>query len=136
VTPKFVDSWFYLSLLDGRDQHHRRVVEFASQSAGVMVTTRWVLAETANAFARSAFRPAVAAFLESIEHDPAVKILEPSDTLYRRGLQLYGRRTDKAWSLTDCISFVAMEDEMLKEALTADRHFTQAGFVAVFDTPP
>ena len=43
----------------------------------------------------------------------------------------YRSRRDKEWSLTDCISFVVMEDEGLREALTGDRHFEQAGFVAL-----
>jgi predicted nucleic acid-binding protein len=30
--------------------------------------------------------------------------------------------------MTDCISFVVMQDEQLTEALTGDRHFEQAGF--------
>jgi uncharacterized protein len=56
-----------------------------------------------------------------------------SDALYRRGLELYaGRPGDKDWSLTDCISFVVMEDEGLREALTGDRHFAQAGFIPLF----
>ena len=40
---------------------------------------------------------------------------------------------DKAWSLTDCISFVVMQDHGIVEALTGDRHFTQTGFVALLD---
>ena len=32
------------------------------------------------------------------------------------------------WSLTDCISFVVMRQYEIGEALTADRHFEQAGF--------
>lgn len=42
--------------------------------------------------------------------------------------EFYRQRRDKEWSLTDCISFVVMQEEQLTEALTADRHFEQAGF--------
>ncbi len=48
--------------------------------------------------------------------------------MIQRGRELYRGRPDKEWSLTDCISFVVMRDEHLTEALTADRHFEQAGF--------
>ena len=40
-------------------------------------------------------------------------------------------RHDKDWSLTDCISFVVMEDQRITDALTGDRHFEQAGFKAL-----
>jgi predicted nucleic acid-binding protein len=46
-------------------------------------------------------------------------------------LDLYRRRPDKAWSVTDCISFVVMEGDGIREALTGDQHFEQAGFVAL-----
>ena len=48
-----------------------------------------------------------------------------------RGLELFGARPDKDWSLTDCISFAVMRERELTEALTADGNFTQAGFVAL-----
>lgn len=41
------------------------------------------------------------------------------------------RCSDKDWSLTDCTSFVVMEAEGLKDALTGERHFEQAGFNAL-----
>jgi predicted nucleic acid-binding protein len=44
---------------------------------------------------------------------------------------MYARRPDKHWSMTDCISFVVMEEMGLAEALTADRHFEQAGFTVL-----
>lgn len=46
-------------------------------------------------------------------------------------LHLYAARLDKGWSLTDCISFVVMQQHGIREALTGDRHFAQAGFVAL-----
>jgi uncharacterized protein len=51
--------------------------------------------------------------------------------LLNRGLVRMSTRPDKDWSLTDCISFVVMEDEGIKEVLMADRHFEQAGFIAL-----
>jgi uncharacterized protein len=39
--------------------------------------------------------------------------------------------TSYYWSLTDCISFAVMSQQGLAEALTADHHFEQAGFVVL-----
>jgi predicted nucleic acid-binding protein len=47
---------------------------------------------------------------------------------YERGLNLYGSRNDKGWSLTDCISFAVMQALHLEDALTGDHHFAQAGY--------
>lgn len=52
-------------------------------------------------------------------------------TLLKRALQLYTARADKTWGLTDCISFVVMQDQKLTEAITADQHFVQAGYRAL-----
>jgi predicted nucleic acid-binding protein len=51
--------------------------------------------------------------------------------LFDEGLRLFKTRLDKEWSLTDCISFVVMEREKIREAFTGDHHFEQAGFVAL-----
>lgn len=44
---------------------------------------------------------------------------------------MYRDRVDKEWGLIDCMSFVVMNDNDLTEALTADKHFQQAGFNAL-----
>lgn len=48
--------------------------------------------------------------------------------VFEQALDLYHRRPDKHWSMTDCISFLTMRDRGLTEALTTDHHFVQAGF--------
>lgn len=63
--------------------------------------------------------------------DPAVRIVPAGRSLMSRGWELYSQRLDKEWSLTDCISFVIMEDRGIKDALTGDHHFEQAGFRAL-----
>ena len=93
------------------------------------MTTRAVLLEVANTFAGSPNRALAARFLCDLEEDASADIVAIDDTLYARGLALYRGRPDKEWSLTDCISFVVMEDRGIREALTGDHHFAQAGFV-------
>ena len=44
---------------------------------------------------------------------------------------MFADRPDKQWSLTDCISFVVMEDRGMQDALSADRDFEEAGFRAL-----
>ena len=46
----------------------------------------------------------------------------------QRALDLYAHARDKTWGLVDCATFIVMRDRGLTTALTADRHFEQAGF--------
>lgn len=46
--------------------------------------------------------------------------------------QYHKQMDDKQWGLVDCISFVVMRERGIDEALTADHHFVQAGFRALF----
>ena len=128
----FADAYFYIAMLNRDDGHHVRVKQYLRENADSIVTTRWVLAEVANALSDVRFRATVARFLQKLETDPGVNIIQSSDELFQRGLKLYASRPDKAWSLTDCISFIVMGDEKLQVALTGDRHFAQAGFIPLF----
>jgi len=52
------------------------------------------------------------------------------------GWTLYQQRPDKEWGLTDCISFVVMQEQGISEAFTSDHHFTQAGFTILLSHKP
>lgn len=54
-----------------------------------------------------------------------------SEELYDRAIQLYRDRLDKEWGITDCVSFVVMQDRGLTSALTPDERYQQAGFRAL-----
>jgi predicted nucleic acid-binding protein len=131
VKRAFGDAHYFLALLSPRDQDHDRVSRFAAAWRGEIVTTRWVLAEVADGLATPPLRAVAVAFLRRLEGNPYVRIVPPTEQQFARGLNLYESRKDKAWSLTDGISFVVMTDEGLTEALTGDRHFEQAGFRAL-----
>ena len=128
----FADAFFWIALLNRRDEYHPVVRDFAMGFQGRMVTTHWILSEVADAFAGSSARQTIKALVTELENDPSVLLLEASAELFHQGLDLYHKRPDKRWSLTDCISFVVMGDRGLSEALTGDHHFAQAGFRPIF----
>ncbi len=127
----FADSFYFIALLNERDACHHRAAEVSQESGAILFTTRWVLAEVADALCAPAWRRQAGAFIEFVLTAPGFLVHGRSDELFARGMDLYRSRHDKEWSLTDCISFVVMADEGLAEALTGDRHFEQAGFKAM-----
>ena len=87
--------------------------------------------ELANALARAVSRKLFVDLQPKLKANPNITIVAASAELFERGCKRYADRPDKDWSLTNCISFVVMEEEEITEALTADHHFEQAGFNAL-----
>ena len=105
--------------------------EFSRSYHGRTVTTEWVLTEVADAFSSPDQRAIFVELLSELTHDPGLTISQATHELFERGIKLFSERADKSWSLTDCISFVVMEELGIHEALTADHHFQQAGYMPV-----
>lgn len=125
----FADSTFYVALLIARDENHSIAQALARSWTGSVVTTEYVLTEVANHLAGSASGHArFGQLVAELRADPNTLIVGSAENLWQRGTELYLRRPDKGWSLTDCISFVVMDDQELTDALTADHHFEQAGY--------
>lgn len=91
-----------------------------------------MLIELADALSAPEARSTVVAFLKAVRADPLFNVVGYHPTVYQTGFDLFANRPDKGWSLTDCISFRVMAEHRLSEALTADHHFEQAGFRAIF----
>ncbi|MBV8488343.1 MAG: type II toxin-antitoxin system VapC family toxin [Planctomycetaceae bacterium] len=131
----FADTFYYLALVNPADEAHQRTLTLSKKRRGRIITTAWVLTEVADALCGPANRTVFTRLIGTIRSDRQTEIAPPSSDLFNRGVDLYARRIDKSWSLTDCISFVVMADRGLIEALTADHHFEQAGFRALLRTP-
>ena len=128
----FADAFLYVALLNRHDESHRQAADFVDSLRRPVITTEWVLVEVADAFAASAVRPRIQPFIESLRTNRLIKVVEANSELFHLGLDLYHARPDKEWSLTDCTSFIVMQEHGLTEAATGDRHFEQAGFRALF----
>ena len=130
----FVDTACRIALLNKRDHLHKTVdtlYKRQMESGSSLVTTSSVLTETSNALCHPAFKPSIIAFRRRLESSPRVEIVFVDPDLWSKGWNIYETRLDKAWSLTDCISFAVMKERGLSDALTGDRHFVQAGYHAL-----
>lgn len=132
----FADSFYFIALLNRHDQHHAWAVESAISLRSRVVTTHWVLIEVADAFRAVAVRGRTARFVQETLSGKTTTIVPDALSWFEQGLKLYTARGDKDWSLTDCISFAVMEARGIREALTGDHHFEQAGFLPLFPTMP
>ncbi|MBI2923647.1 MAG: type II toxin-antitoxin system VapC family toxin [Planctomycetes bacterium] len=132
MTPYFADTWFFLALLNPGDVAHQRVVEFAGEVDRGVVTSDWILVEVADALCSPSHRHLYRILDSTLHCEERWTVVGASRSHLKAGQAMYFDRPDKSWSLTDCISFSIMRRRKLTEALTADRHFEQAGFRAMF----
>ncbi len=130
----FVDTAAWIALLDATDGLHasaRRVHADLSRERAPLVTSEFVLLEVADALSSPSVRMETVKFLRGLRLRKTVRIVPADSALFAKGWDLYSRRPDKEWGLTDCISFALMGEEQLMRAFTFDHHFEQAGFVVL-----
>lgn len=131
----FADTFYWIALADYTDEAHQRALTLtAERPDAAIVTTDEVLAEYLTFFAAApaVIRGEVAASVQDMLANPLIRVIPQSRASFLAGLDLYIRRSDKRYSLVDCISMQTMRREGLTEALTNDRHFEQEGFRALF----
>lgn len=130
----FLDTAYAIALASTTDEFHNHALALADEleARGTRLVTTWaVLLEIGNALSKLQFRQAALSLLSSLQSDANVEILPLTGSLLEQALKLYADRPDKEWGLTDCISFVVMEAQGIRDALTADEHFLQVGFRAL-----
>ncbi|MBX7106511.1 MAG: PIN domain-containing protein [Gemmataceae bacterium] len=127
----FADTVFWVSLVHRNDQWHQAAQAWSQRVTGRIITTDAVITETANALARPLWRTAAVAMIDRLKAREDVEIMQIDSTRWSAAWSLYSARSDKGWSLTDCMSFGVMHTLGLTRALTADAHFVQAGFEAL-----
>jgi uncharacterized protein len=132
----FVDTGYLIALYDPGDQLFPRAAAWAEALDEPLLVSGFVLVETLNFFSRPGRRPRGHAMIESIEADHGFTIIPVSDELFKAGYAIHRDRPDKAWSLTDCTSFHLMRVGGIRQALTHDQHFEQAGFEAPLRRDP
>lgn len=134
MTPVFADTGFWIALFHRKDSLHLQAIELyqqIQQQKRRIITSEMVLTEVLNFFSKFSplLRAEIANTIKTIIKHPNICAIPQNSQQFQTALDLYLQRPDKAWSLTDCNSFLLMESMGLREVLAHDHHFSQAGFI-------
>ena len=129
----FLDTVGILGFWDEDDQWHlqaRTAWMEMRRRRERMFTTNHIIAECANATSRWIERSRVAALVGSLETSGG--LIFPTDADWREAWAVYAGGRPGEPGLVDELSFTVMRRLGLRQAFTNDRHFSGAGFEALF----
>ena len=126
----FIDTGGLIAFLSTRDDYAaraKRVLAELRRRRAVLVTSSAVIFELLDGAALRDRR--MSAHLHFFLRNFDVEVIHVQSDLLQRAWTFYDERNDKQWSLTDCVSFVLMDERNIDEAFAHDHHFDQAGFI-------
>lgn len=130
----FVDTSGFFALLCTKDPAHaeakRRMQAFA-KARRRMVTTDGVLDETFSLLKARGLRHLCATFWRMVEGSRSLRVEWTQPARFAQAAEFFLKQIDQDYSLTDCVSFLVMQEHALADALTTDHHFQIAGFRAL-----
>jgi predicted nucleic acid-binding protein len=127
----FLDTGYLIALEAADDQHHTGALRHWRElvpSRPQLVTTSFVLDEVATFFNSRGRHAKAVEVGERLLASLSVELVHVDEELFRAAWSYFGRRADKRFSLTDCVSFVLMDRLGIEVGLAFDAHFAQAGF--------
>ena len=130
----FADAFYWIALANPTDQWRRAANEFSkANDQATLITTDEVLIEFLNYFAEAGelTRSVVAEMCEQVMSRPRILVQPQTRESFVTGLNFYQQRLDKGYSMTDCISVLAMRARNVADVLTHDHHFAQEGFTVL-----
>ncbi|MGA2541138.1 MAG: VapC toxin family PIN domain ribonuclease [Verrucomicrobiota bacterium] len=130
----FVDTAGWVACADAADPAHRRSAAARDrwlEVGGVLVTSDYIADETLTFLRLRLGLAAAEAWWRLVDGSPRLRWEFVSLARADKARNLFFRYHDKDFSFTDCTSFVVMRDLKLREALTTDHHFAQAGFTVL-----
>jgi len=127
----FLDSSGLYALADRQDPAHaganQRVHRLATEAIGLILSD-YILDESITLARARAGVTAALKLLQIVEQSNAFTMVWVGEERFDLAKAFFRRHADHDYSFTDCTSFVVMRELKLKEALTTDRHFAEAGF--------
>lgn len=130
----YADSGYWIAMLNRHDQWNSAAVRATQQTRGRrIVISEMVIVEFLNGVARYGAQSRIQAVITTrrLYNNPNIEVVKQSSTQLAVAVEHYSQRLDQRWSVTDCASFLIMEERGITDALAHDRDFVQAGFRAL-----
>ena len=130
----FADSGYWVAMLSPGDQWRLAAVRATQYLRGRrIVTSEMVIVEFLNGVARygAQSRSQSVITARGLYNNPNIEVIKQSSIQLAAAVERYSQRLDQRWSVTDCASFLIMEERGITEALAHDRDSAQAGFRAL-----
>jgi predicted nucleic acid-binding protein len=127
----FVDTAGWMACADAADSAHGKAVAVRDawlEGGGLFVTSDYVADETLTLLRIRLGIDAAEAWWRQVDGSSRVRWEYVNPARADKARDFFFRFRDKDFSFTDCTSFILMRELKLREALTTDRHFVQAGF--------
>ena len=128
----FVDTGYLFALEIANDQHHQAATRHWQRVVPKLprlVTTSYVFDEVVTFFNSLGYHAKAIQVGNNLLQSPSVQFIHVDTALFYEGWAYFQRHHDKAYSLTDCISFLVMQKLGIRTAFAFDQHFVQAGFM-------
>ncbi len=128
----FADTGYWIAIVNPRDELHQKAKQITTSSLRI-ITSEIVFGELLTGFSNKGepLRRAAVQLIDRALNEQNIEVIPQTTELFVAALTLYKNRLDKNWSYADCSSFCIMEQQNIREALTHDHHFEQAGFIAL-----
>ncbi len=130
----FVDSSFWIALLDQKDQNHsiaRDHIKALLQNYRIRLSD-FIVFETMTYLNCSIKRHDLAlTFLRKTE-SPGISVINVDETIKSKSVEWFKKYPGNNLSITDCASFVLMKSHAIPFYAGFDKHFKEMGLLDVF----
>lgn len=124
----FVDTSAWVAYMSDREARHEQVARLIENPTGRLHTSRDVLMETTTVLARRAGHKVATEFAKLATSEVLAQTHLSDATVDIEAWRLFEKRSDKRYSMVDCVSFILMRRHGLKAAISLDEDFRQEGF--------
>lgn len=127
----WADSSFWYAFLYRDEANHADAVALLQDLEGELVTSTFIVAETASLVTKRGTKVHAVALYRYIDEADECMVVHPSQEQFETARDLFLSHPNWDFDLIDAVSFTLMQDLEIETAFTLDHHFAQMGFEAL-----